>query len=41
MKLDAAAAESSALQRRCEELRVAYEDAFTSKRDLEEQVFFH
>jgi chromosome segregation ATPase len=40
-KLDAAAAESGALQRRCEELRVAHETAWQSKRDLEEQVERH
>ncbi len=37
-KLDAAAAESAALVRRCEELRVAYETASAGKQALEQQV---
>jgi hypothetical protein len=37
-KLDAAAAESAALMRRCEELRVAFETTAASKRDVEEQI---
>ena len=41
VKLDAAAAESAALVRRCEELRVAFETASASKHDLEQQVAAH
>ena len=37
-KLDAAAAESAALVRRCEELRVAFETASARKQALEQQV---
>ena len=38
VKLDAAAAESAAMLRRCEELRLAYENATASKQELEEEV---
>ena len=38
VRLDSAAAESAAMLRRCEELRLAYENATAGKRELEQEV---